>query len=124
MKVPFSIARGIVSTILAVLYLLMSVASVTHELSHMAKGATEHGHASAMLLGPDSHPGHDAASPESKSSVCFFCAYNPMVLLVVAMALFFGIRRIVGIRRFSLPARRTISPLRSVVGLRAPPALG
>lgn len=129
-----SIWRTILATVLTVAYLVMSVASATHGLFHLAEQAAASAHASSAaatgkastktsaneIAGKRAERGLPS---DSKESHCFFCVHGPTVLLLVTVL------AIIGMFRHHRPAtrfvrrRRILPPTLAVVSLRAPPAL-
>ncbi len=132
-----SIWRTILATVLTVAYLVMSVASATHGLFHLAEQAAASAHASSAATGKATGKASTKTSAneiagkraerglpsDSKESHCFFCVHGPTVLLLVTVL------AIIGVLRHHRPAtrfvrrRRILPPTLAVISLRAPPAL-
>lgn len=110
--------------VLAIAYLLMSMAGATHELSHMGGRQADNSVAAAAW-----HQGSISASSghtlpaENKGDFCFFCSFGPTVLLAFAIAIIFSLRVFVT-SHVAIHIRHRVSrPILSVISLRAPPAL-
>ncbi|MEO5931726.1 MAG: hypothetical protein ABIR47_17460 [Candidatus Kapaibacterium sp.] len=127
MNIPLSRSRGILSVVLAIAYLLMSMAGATHELSHMGGRQAGNSVVAAAwhqgMISPASASSGHTLPAESKGDFCFFCSFGPSVLLAFAIAIIFSLRVFVT-SHVAIHIRHCVSrPILSVISLRAPPAL-
>jgi hypothetical protein len=132
MNKRMTIGRGVLATFLTLAYILMSFASVKHELTHMAGNARVYssavtaspGHVGVAQSSVQGDGGHDAMPLSSESSFCFFCTHNPSILLVVAIAMLIGLLIIRRTYASAIPEKPTLVPVFADISLRAPPVLG
>jgi hypothetical protein len=109
--------------VLAIGYLLMTIAGATHELDHMKSRMQRQSQAAHQAAASPDGRSQTVPIDPAKDTLCFFCALGTTVLLVVAFVLSF-IPRLTGTPHVQFTARRrTLPPVLGVISLRAPPAL-
>lgn len=119
--------RGALRLLLVLAYLSLAFASLTHPASHMLRLAIDDaGQSNAAERAVDQSQRGKQSSPNSADHgdrTCFFCLHGPTLLLLPTFLSLFIAR--VSIRNFAsrMPERVIVPPQRSIVSLRAPPAL-
>lgn len=118
-----SIWKSVLSMVLAIGYLLMTLAGATHELDHMKSRMQRQAYAAHQAATSSEGHGQTVPLDPAKDTLCFFCSLSTTVILVVAFVLSFVLRS-EGTPHVQLRTRRrTFPPILSVISLRAPPAL-
>src|SRR5262245_15249696 len=123
MKSIQTIARGVLVTVMAVAYIVMSFSSVTHELTHWAEGSAALASASTGVnaTGSAVQASDEHHATVSASSSCFFCLYSSSILQVLAVVLLIGLPMLRRVYAASIPEKPIVSPSFSAISLRGPP---